>query len=47
VCELDIMFNLDRAHMLLEEMVMNGRIVETSHKAILEPVELLDQDVAK
>ena len=28
--------------MLLEEMVMNGRIVETSHKAILEPVELLD-----
>lgn len=44
VCELDIMFNLDRAHMLLEEMVMNGRIVESSHKAILEPVELLDQD---
>merc|ERR1711916_323024 len=40
VCELDIMFNLDRAHMLLEEMVMNGRIVESSHKAILEPVEL-------
>jgi len=24
VCELDIMFHLDRAHFILDEMVMNG-----------------------
>ncbi len=29
-CELDIMFNLERAHFILDEMVMNGRIVETN-----------------
>eukprot|EP00013_Stygamoeba_regulata_P019783 CAMPEP_0177659458 /NCGR_PEP_ID=MMETSP0447-20121125/17453_1 /TAXON_ID=0 /ORGANISM="Stygamoeba regulata, Strain BSH-02190019" /LENGTH=130 /DNA_ID=CAMNT_0019164329 /DNA_START=588 /DNA_END=977 /DNA_ORIENTATION=- len=30
VCELDIMFNLDKAHMILDEIVMNGEIVETN-----------------
>jgi len=30
VCELDIMFNLEKAHFLLDEMVMNG----TSSKQI-------------
>merc|ERR1711865_359551 len=28
VCELDIMFNLEKAHFILDEMVMNGCIVE-------------------
>jgi len=43
VCELDIMFNLERAHFLLDEMVMNGRIVETNKKHILRPIRLMDQ----
>lgn len=37
VCELDvifsliqIMFNIEKAHYILEEMVMNGQIVETN-----------------
>jgi hypothetical protein len=43
VCELDIMFNLDRAHMILDEMVVNGAIAETASSKILEPMALMDQ----
>ena len=42
VCELDIMFNLERAHFILDEMVMNGRIVEVNKKHILRPLLILD-----
>ncbi|XP_078153751.1 SNARE-like superfamily protein isoform X1 [Carex rostrata] len=35
VCELDIMFHLEKVHFMLEEMVMNGCIVETSKTNIL------------
>lgn len=42
VCELDIMFNLDRAHMILDELLLNGDIVETSKRRLLEPVYLID-----
>jgi hypothetical protein len=31
-CELDIMFHLDKVHLMLEEIVMNGCIVETSNQ---------------
>ncbi|XP_028067663.1 AP-4 complex subunit sigma-like [Camellia sinensis] len=37
MCELDIMFHLEKAHFMLEEMVMNGCIVETSKANILSP----------
>merc|ERR1712122_264043 len=30
VCELDIMFNLEKAHFILDEMLQCGHIVETS-----------------
>ncbi|XP_002741753.3 uncharacterized protein LOC100371440, partial [Saccoglossus kowalevskii] len=30
VCELDIMCNLEKAHMILDEMISNGYIVETN-----------------
>jgi AP-4 complex subunit sigma-1 len=43
VCELDIMFNLEKGHMILDEVLLNGRLVETSQKHILEPVLLIDQ----
>ncbi len=42
VCELDIMFNLERAHFILDEMVVNGKIVETNKKQILRPLRLMD-----
>lgn len=43
VCELDIMFNLDKVHMILDEMIMNGQIVETNKNRILAPVSVLDK----
>ena len=42
-CELDIMFHLEKAHFMLEEMVMNGCIVETSKTNILAPIQLMDK----
>lgn len=42
-CELDIMFHLEKAHFMLEEMVMNGCIIETSKANILAPIQLMDK----
>jgi len=42
-CELDIMFHLEKVHFMLEEMVMNGCIVETNKANILTPVQLVDR----
>eukprot|EP00050_Salpingoeca_kvevrii_P014919 m.41701 g.41701 ORF g.41701 m.41701 type:complete len:171 (-) comp6054_c0_seq2:71-583(-) len=43
VCELDIMFNIEKAHMLLDEMVANGEIIETNRTRIIAPVKIIDQ----
>ena len=43
VCELDIMFNLEKAHFILDEMVMNGCIVETNKASILRPIALMEK----
>ena len=37
-CELDIMFNIEKAHFIVDEMVMGGSIVETNKTNILNPV---------
>jgi len=42
VCELDLMFNLERAHFILDEMVMSGRIVELNKQNILKPIRAFD-----
>jgi len=34
VCELDLMFSIDVSHHILDEMVMNGHIVETNRCAV-------------
>jgi len=41
-CELDVMFNLDRVNMILEEMIVNGKIVETNKCNILAPIQVMD-----
>lgn len=46
VCELDIMFNLDKAHFILDEMVANGEIVECNKANVLRPVQTLDKYVS-
>ena len=43
VCELDIMFNLEKAHFILDEMVMNGYIIETNKANVLKPIVLLEK----
>ena len=41
-CELDIMFNLEKAHFILEEIVSDGHIVETNKTNILQTLKLMD-----
>lgn len=35
-------YSLDRAHMILDEIVGNGTIIECNKRSILDPVYLLD-----
>jgi AP-4 complex subunit sigma-1 len=37
------MFNIEKAHFILDEMVSNGWIVETNKVNILRPMQLLDK----
>lgn len=41
------MLNLDRAYMLLDEMLMNGCIVDTNRKNCFKPVNLMDKVLEK
>merc|ERR1719158_1980116 len=43
VCELDIMFNLEKAHFILDEMVLNGCIVDTNKANALNPIYLMEK----
>eukprot|EP00887_Chlorella_sp_A99_P001460 scaffold8.g1460.t1 len=43
VCELDIMFSLETAHFILDEMLVNGCVVETNRANALAPVSLLER----
>ncbi len=39
VCELDLVFHLDKAHAVLDEIVMGGMVLETNLSNILRAVE--------
>lgn len=39
VCELDLIFHVDRVHYILNEMVMGGMVLETNMNEILSRVE--------
>lgn len=43
VCELDIMFHIEKAHYIVDEMVANGVIVENNKANILKPLGLMDK----
>ncbi|CAG9330048.1 unnamed protein product [Blepharisma stoltei] len=43
VCELDIMFNIEKAHFVLDEMVMNGCILETNKTIILGQISAIEK----
>lgn len=42
VCELDIIFNFEKAYFILDELIMAGEIQETSKKAVLKQIEFAD-----
>lgn len=43
VCELDIMFNLEKAHFIVQEFVMNGCVLDTNKTNILSPIYQIDK----
>ncbi|MCQ2820925.1 MAG: AP-4 complex subunit sigma [archaeon] len=42
VCELDIMFNLEKAHFIVDEFFMNGCIVDANRNNVLTPLQQID-----
>ncbi|ESL10850.1 clathrin assembly sigma-adaptin protein complex 4 [Trypanosoma rangeli SC58] len=44
VCELDVLFNVEKAHFILEEMLVNGGVGETNKLLILQPLVLMDKE---
>ncbi|KYB29045.1 AP-1 complex subunit sigma-2-like Protein [Tribolium castaneum] len=49
VCELDIIFNFEKAYFILDELLLGGEIQETSKKTILKAIaaqDLLQEDEA-
>jgi len=47
ICELDIMYQLEHVHFLLDEMVMNGYVTETNKSNVLRPIDLIDRESKK
>jgi len=42
VCELDIIFNFEKAYFILDECLMGGEIQDTSKKSVLKAIEQAD-----
>ncbi len=47
ICELDIMYQLEQVHFLLDEMVQNGFIVESNKMNVLRPLDLMERESQK
>ena len=43
ICELDIMFNLEKTHFIVDEMLANGHIVDTNRANVLGPLIMMDK----
>lgn len=37
------MFNLERAHFVVDEMISNGKIIESNKDLVVKQVQLLDR----
>lgn len=42
MCELDIIFNFEKAYFILDEFLMGGEIQDTSKKSVLKAIEQAD-----
>ena len=49
VCELDIIFNFEKAYFILDEFMLGGEVQETSKKSVLKAISVQDmtQEVRK
>ena len=47
VCELDVIFNFDKAHYCLEQMICGGYLTESSKNTVLADVNRQDEMEAK
>ncbi|KAF0899197.1 hypothetical protein E2562_015561 [Oryza meyeriana var. granulata] len=45
VCELDIVFNFNKLHTILDEMILGGQVIETSSEQIMRSVEEIARGV--
>ena len=43
VCELDIMFNIEKAHFIVDEFLCNGFILEANINNVLAPINIIDK----
>ena len=43
VCELDIMFNIEKARFIVDEFLMHGCLVDANRTNILSPITLIDK----
>ncbi|XP_071962849.1 AP-4 complex subunit sigma-1-like [Antedon mediterranea] len=43
VNEMDILYNLEKIHIILDEMIVNGYILETNMAKILQPIQIMDK----
>ena len=43
VCELDIMFNLEKTHFIVDEFISNGAILDANRTNVLAPILDLDR----
>lgn len=42
MCELDIIFNFEKAYFILDEFLMGGEVQDTSKKSVLKAIEQAD-----
>lgn len=42
MCELDIIFNFEKAYFILDEFLMGGDVQDTSKKSVLKAIEQAD-----
>lgn len=43
-CELDLMYNSEKAHFILEEMLTSGRVGEMNAQNVLQPILIMDAE---
>jgi AP-1 complex subunit sigma 1/2 len=43
VCELDLIFNFHKAYYILDELILNGMLIESSKRTVLKNAQMQDQ----